>query len=569
MPTAPPPEVPNVFGPYIDPNNAQSSLNQLQQNQNIQNQGRQFSGREGALGASAGLLSKFIQGASIGRANADAKQVHAEAMKSAQDSQHLNSYIDMVRNNTDLDPDVANQLIAKAYSHQGQMVDTILKESDSPIAKILHPIFQGLMGGAPANESTKTDASGKKTKVRTTYQGPDQDAFKGLMSDYFNASQNMTKDKTYPIKSADLIERAKAAVTGLGLINGQEPTREQAERAVGTLLAQGDVLAQKYGMRTNPVADWIGTYQPKLYGTQLLQDIEGKEREAFLPQLKQVLGGEQPQQQPATQTAAPPAPQQFGLVPPAGPASRIPNPSLAPPAGPASTAAAVPPDQAAAPPAAQQPKAASIDPAFLDRAVRFGYAARQESVIDGEKQIPTVRFNGKTYDMSGNAIDPSKIGRMIYNFRGAPIRVEQEDDKGEKYSVYAFHDAAGKIQIPKDPATDKPYRVPATAGGLRTQITQVFQTVQQLQRQINSEENRMQTIEKDVANDFMIPPAKKAAEVARRRAELQPRIDRMNKNLEANQKILMQYGGPGALYDTGLGSSPPPNQYSDQLDQLQ
>ena len=511
------------------------------------------------------MLVSFMQGASVGRTRADMKRVQQEGMQEAQDAQHLSQYQTLVQN-SNIDPDVKQALIAKAIQHQGQMVTRTMEQSDNPILKALHPIFQGVLGGEPSNVGSGKDSKGKKTKTKTDYQGLDPDAYKSLMNDYFQASQNMTVEKTYPVKSAALIDQAKQAAAGLAQINGQEPTREQVQRAVAPLLSQGDALAQRYGMKTNPVNDWLETYQPKLYGTQLLQQTDAEEKIQFMQQEKQMMGSGL---LPATQTAAPPARQQFGLAP-QGQASRIPSPSLMPGDGPASTTADVPPTQAqrdvAAPPSAQA-KTGTVDPSFLDRAVQMGRASREESVID-DKQIPTVRWNGKTYDLNGNTVDASKIGKIITGPRGTPIRIEKTDKDGGKYAVYAFNDGAGKLSIPKDPETNEPYRVPKTETGLRGQITEVFQSVQQLQRQIFQEQNKLQTIEKDVSNDFTIPPSKKSAEVARRRAEIQPRIDQMNKNLEANQKILMQYGGPGALYDTGLGSSPPPNQYVDQLDQL-
>lgn len=489
------------------------------------------------------VLTSFMQGAMQGRANADAKSAQQQALQQYQDAQHLSQYQTLVQN-SDIDPDVKQQLIAKAVQAQGGMVSQVMEQSNNPIMKALHPVLQTLMGGPHADESTQKDSSGKKKKVKTDYQGMDPDAYKGLMSDYFNASQNQTIEKTYPVKSAALIDQAKAATAGLAQINGQEPTREQVQRAVAPLLSQGDALAQKYGMKTNPVGDWLETYQPKLQGTQRLQEAQAKELEDYDTQAKQITGGQ------ATQTQPPPSRDQFSL-PTGGPASRE-----------------TPAQRDVSTPPSAQAKTGNVDPSFLDRAVSVGRATREESVIDGDKQIPTVRWNGKTYDGDGNVIPASKIGKIITGPRGTPIRIEQTDKDGGKYAVYAFNDGSGKLSIPKDPDTNEPYRVPKTEAGLRGQITEVFQSVQQLQRQIFAEQNKLQTIEKDVSNDFTIPPSKKAAEVARRRAEIQPRIDQMNKNLEANQKILMQYGGPGALYDTGMGSSPPPNEYVNQLDQL-
>ncbi len=552
MPTSPPPQVPDVFGQFIDPKVAQqNTLDQYQQGQQVQNQGRQFSGREGALGQGAGLLSKFIQGASIGRANADAKTAHSEAMKSAQDAQHLNAYIEMVQNNSSLDPDAKQQLVAKAYSHQGQMAETILKESDSPIAKILHPIFQGLMGGAPANESTKTDSkTGKKSKVRTEYKGPDEDAFKGLMSDYFNASQNQTIEKTYPVKSAALIDQAKQVAAGVAHVNGQEPDREQVQRAIAPLLSQGDALAQKYGMKTNPVSDWLETYKPKLQGTQLLQQTQAEELQGVMDEEKQIRSGQQ------TQTQPPPSRDQFSLAPGQGPGSRVGQPET-----PAQRDANTPVTAGGT-----EKSPGWVSPSFLQRAAGVGRAEQKEYVVDDDKTIPTYTWGGKIFDLSGNPIDPKRIGKPVLDAKGTLTSVEKTGPDGKPYAVRAVIGKDNKVTIPT--LNGEPLKVPQTAAGARTQMTEVFQSVQRLETEASQLRNRMLNVDKEVAADFTITPKNRPAEIARRRSIIQGSMNQVEKNLDANQRLLQQYGGPGGLYDTGGASAPPPSEPATIMDNL-
>lgn len=575
MPTQPPPQVPDVFGQNLDPNNAQSSLNQLQQNQQITNQGRQFSGREGAAGNTLGLLSKFIQGASLGRANADAKEAHSEAMKSSQDAQHLNSYIDMVKSNKDLDPDVANQLVAKAYSHQGQMVDTILKESDSPIAKILHPIFQGLMGGAPANESTKTDSkTGKKSKVKTEYKGPDEDAFKGLMSDYFNASQNQTIEKTYPVKSAALIDQAKAATAGLAQINGQEPTREQVQRAVAPLLSQGDALAQKYGMKSNPVADWIETYQPKENADAMIKRVEA---EQMLRENKR-----EDEWTGQTKTEEPPSAGNFMVRPP----EERNKPIFDKLYGEKPQTQAQ--KDANTPPSVTNKQGERMDPAWMAAQVREGRATRKEETIkvgDGYKQVPIIYdFQGTPRDLKGFPIKPESIGKpVLENKDGKSLGMKYTDpDTGKEQVTLGIYEGNGAFKPGMIMVGDKmvPIRPMNTPAAQNKTLVSLDQHTTGFERMLVQKKTQLEAIENKIKASnpqyqFAMSPDVEAqfkAEVARQSGPLIDDIKSFQEAIETNIQILQENGADDlARSHKGfvVRSAPVPDQNIDQLNGLQ
>ena len=96
------------------------------------------------------------------------------------------------------DPDVKQQLIAKAVKAQGGMVSQVMEQSKNPLMQALHPILKTMMGGDPADVSTGKDSKGKKTKTKTDYQGMDPDAYKSLMSDFFQASKNQSSWRNLP-----------------------------------------------------------------------------------------------------------------------------------------------------------------------------------------------------------------------------------------------------------------------------------------------------------------------------------------------------------------------------------
>ena len=73
-----------------------------------------------------------------------------------------------------------------------------------------------------------------------------------------------------------------------------------------------------------------------------------------------------------------------------------------------------------------------------------------------------------------------------------------------------------------------------------------------LEGQVFALEQSKNRIENQVRADIVnFPtPAKQNAEIDRRKAELDDQINPIKQNLEANQKILQDLGGPDYLYDT-------------------
>ena len=316
MPTqAPPqaPEVPDVFGQALNPRLAQQGVQQ--QIEQAQSQGPQFSGYEGATGNIAGMLSKFIEGASVGRARADAKKATNDAMQQSQDANHLNQYIQMV-SGSDKDPEIKQQLISEAIKAQGQMVTTTLEQAGktNPLMKGLHEIAQTLMGGPPADVSTQKDPkTGKKTKVKTDYQGVDPDKLKTLWTQFASAP---TQEQAATQKSQALVDQTKKVADNLATQLGRTPYQNELQAALisNNLMSTGEQFAKKYGA-TNPVAGYAETYKPELVGTQRLQDVDARQKEEFLKEQSGLQSG-----QPTT-TSSPPSRDQFSL-PTTGPASR-------------------------------------------------------------------------------------------------------------------------------------------------------------------------------------------------------------------------------------------------------
>lgn len=119
------------------------------QTQELQNQGQHFSGREGALGVGAGLLTNWINGASSGRARALAQR-HEQEMQNAQ---KLNQYKQMVAESDRL-PEDKERLIAEATKLEHRVVNDHVVESgkSNPLMKALGVVHQTLMGGPPVDQ---------------------------------------------------------------------------------------------------------------------------------------------------------------------------------------------------------------------------------------------------------------------------------------------------------------------------------------------------------------------------------------------------------------------------------
>ena len=200
------------------------------------------------------------------------------------------------------------------------------------------------------------------------------------------------------------------------------------------------------------------------------------------------------------------------------------------------------------------------------RAVKVGEGSQQEVVVDDNKSIPATQYNGKYYDPSGNVIDPKRIGKPILDSKGAKIAIAKTDESGKEYSVWGFEGRDGKILTAKD-EDGKEVRVPSTRTEAQQQRSQVFQSMQRLEQESTQLRNRLLNLDKEVSQDpAFIDPAKRGPEIERRRAQINGVLGGVEKNLEANQKILLQYGGPGSLYDTGGASTPPPGTVQDIVD---
>ena len=334
MPTQAPPQAPQVpdfsnipFASALDPRLAQQGVQQ--QIEQAQSQGPQFNGYEGKTGAIAGMLTKFLEGASVGRARADAKALHDQSMSATTDAQQLQHYIDQA-GNSDKDPDAIQGAQSKYLDMMGKWAVRDIGEAakTNPLMKGLHTVAQTLMGGPPADEGTRKDPkTGKTMKTKSGYQsGMNAEEIIKIQKELAAAPSKSEKAASV---ATDLTGKAQKIANELARVNGVKPedlTSDQLSRAMQPLIAEANSKAQRYGMLSNPVQGFIDSYRrAPTYGEEreinkdkLFDNTFGGQQQQTKTQpppsspnsqfyVGGIQNGQAPQQQQAPQQAAPAA----------------------------------------------------------------------------------------------------------------------------------------------------------------------------------------------------------------------------------------------------------------------
>lgn len=256
------------------------------------------------------MLSKFLQGASVGRARADAQKYQQQAMRQQQDIQNIQKFVDQAAL-SGKDPEAIEQAQHGAIGQLGQWVVRDIGEAakgGNKFMGFMHEAAIQLMGGHPADEGTRKDPkTGKTIKTKTEYQsGLDPEKMLAL---YTNLQNAPTKEQAAQMKSDKITTEAKALIDKAQATHPNTPVT--LEEAKGVLAASGlDTQSQsikgRYGI--DPLGLYIDSFTPKPTPREQLELEQAEELRQQNKMYQEMF--------PASRTAGQPGPPQAAITPP-------------------------------------------------------------------------------------------------------------------------------------------------------------------------------------------------------------------------------------------------------------
>jgi len=227
-----------------------------QQTQALQNQGQQWSGREGAVGVGAGLLTNWINGMSAGKARALAQRHEQEQ----QNAQRLNQYKQAVAE-SDLHDDDKKALIAQATQLEHRVINDHIVEAgkSNPFMKALGVVQQTLMGGPPVDQIY--DPVQKKMIKREIGVIHPQE-MQGLYDKLYATPSSGSKRTA---ESQDMFSATTDAYNQLLMKHPNEPiTATMMMTEYPDLWKKGQAFEERFPGHASPITQFMSGLQPPM-----------------------------------------------------------------------------------------------------------------------------------------------------------------------------------------------------------------------------------------------------------------------------------------------------------------